>query len=270
MEITRTERHGVPFYVCSHPGWQGTAHGFSTRLGGVSPSPWDSLNLGAKRGDEPDNLRENYRRFCRAIGSDPKGLVKNRQIHSDRVRIVTREDVISDPAQPSGAEADALVTDRPGLCLTVFSGDCLPILFYDPVRKAVAAAHAGWRGTAAGVAARTAETMIRSFGCRPENILAAIGPGISLCCFETHVDVPDGLRSGLGRDAEPFIHPLPGGEKYRVDLKGANRRWLELAGLDPRHIAVCSACTACDLDTFWSHRVQGNRRGSMAAMIQLL
>ncbi|MEA4934727.1 MAG: laccase domain-containing protein, partial [Lawsonibacter sp.] len=102
------------------------------------------------------------------------------------------------------------------------------------------------------------------------DLLGAIGPGISQCCFETHADVPDGLRSSLGAEAEPFIRPLPAGEKYQVDLKGTNARWLELAGMAPERIAVCSACTACQLDTFWSHRIQGNARGSMAAMIQLL
>ena len=112
--------------------------------------------------------------------------------------------------------------------------------------------------------------MVRDYGCDPAHILAAIGPGIGPCCFETHVDVPDGLRSGLGPQAEGFIRPLPGGEKYRVDLKGANRRFLEDAGLLPEHIAVCSACTACSRDLFWSHRIQGQARGSMAAMIQLL
>ena len=100
--------------------------------------------------------------------------------------------------------------------------------------------------------------------------LSTIGPGIGPCCFDTHVDVPDGLRSGLGAEAEDFIRPLPGGEKYQVDLKGANRRWLERTGVRSEHIALCSACTACNLDTFWSHRIQGQRRGSMAAMIQLL
>lgn len=112
--------------------------------------------------------------------------------------------------------------------------------------------------------------MVRDYGCRPENILAAIGPGISPCCFETHVDVPDGLRAGLGKDAEPFIRPLSKEGKFSVDLKGANARWLERAGLLREHIAICSACTACGLDEFWSHRVQGGQRGSMAAMIQLV
>lgn len=270
MDITQQERHGVPFYSCTHPDWTGAAHGFSTRLGGVSPAPWDSLNLGASRGDVPVNVRENFRRFCAALGADPGALVKNHQVHSTRIRPVTKADVMEDPAAPGVFEADGLVTDQTGVCLTIFSGDCIPILLYDPVRRCIAAAHAGWRGTAAGIAARAAEAMIRDYGCSPRNILAAIGPGIGPCCFETHIDVPNGLRAGLGRGAELFIRPLPGGEKYQVDLKKANGRWLERSGLDPNHIAICSACTACDLDTFWSHRVQGTTRGSMAAMIQLV
>lgn len=270
MDITQQERHGVPFYSCTHPDWTGTAHGFSTRLGGVSPAPWDSLNLGASRGDVPANVRENFRRLCAALGADPGALVKNHQVHSTRIRPVTKADVMEDPAAPGVFEADGLVTDQTGVCLTIFSGDCIPILLYDPVRRCIAAAHAGWRGTAAGIAARAAEAMVRDYGCSARNILAAIGPGIGPCCFETHIDVPNDLRAGLGRGAEPFIRPLPGGEKYQVDLKKANGRWLERSGLDPNHIAICSACTACDLDTFWSHRVQGTTRGSMAAMIQLV
>ena len=264
------EHHGVPFYSCPHPGWTGAAHGFSTRLGGVSPAPWDSLDLGANRGDEAANVRENFRRFCAAVGTDVNALVKNHQVHSALIRPVTLADVLTDPAAPGTAEADGLVTDIPGLCLTVFSGDCIPVLLYDPVRRCIAAAHAGWRGTAAGIAARAAEAMISLYGCDPKHILAAIGPGIGPCCFETHADVPEGLRAGLGEDAEAVIRPLPGGEKYRVDLKGANARWLEKAGLISDHIALCPACTGCDREQFWSHRFQGNARGSMAAMIQLL
>ena len=94
------------------------------------------------------------------------------------------------------------------MCLTIFSGDCIPILLYDPVRRCIAAAHAGWRGTALGIAARAVEAMVRDYGCQAGNILAAIGPGIGPCCFETHGDVPAGLRSGLGEDAAPFIRPL--------------------------------------------------------------
>ena len=270
MEIIRQQHHGVPFYACTDPAWAGAAHGFSTRLGGVSPAPMDSLNLGANRGDDPANVRENFVRFCAAIGTDPNALVKNHQIHSDIIRPVTRADVMPSPEAPGLCEADGLITNEPGVCLTIFSGDCIPVLLYDPAGRCVAAVHAGWRGTAIATAARAAEAMVRDYGCRPENILAAIGPGISPCCFETHVDVPDGLRAGLGTDAQPFIRPLPKEGKFSVDLKGANARWLERAGLLREHIAICSACTACGLDEFWSHRVQGGQRGSMAAMIQLV
>ena len=246
------------------------AHGFSTRLGGVSPAPWDSLNLGANRGDDPKNVAENFRRFCAALGTDADALVKNHQVHSDLVRPVTREDILSSPELPGPVDADGLVTDVPGVCLTIFSADCIPVLLYDPKKRVIAAAHAGWRGTAQGIAARAAEAMQRHYGCSPEHILAAIGPGISPCCFETHADVPDGLRAGLGADAQAFIRPLSQEGKFSVDLKGANARWLERSGLLPEHIAICPACTACAGDTFWSHRRQGNTRGSMAAMIQLL
>ena len=270
MEIVKREIERAAFYACTDPAWAGARHGFSTRQGGVSPAPWDSLNLGATLGDDPVNVRWNFNRFCSVIGTDEEALVKNRQVHGDLIRPVTEADILPDPAQPGVFEADGLITDRPGVCLTVFSGDCIPILLYDPVRRCAAAAHAGWRGTALGIAARAAEAMVRDYGCRTENILAAIGPGIGPCCFETHGDVPDGLRSGLGEDAAPFIRPLPKPEKFSVDLKGANARWLERTGLRREHIAVCDACTACNLDIFWSHRVQGSARGSMAAMIQLI
>ena len=270
MEIIQMERRGVPFFSCGDPAWAGAAHGFSTRLGGVSPAPWDSLNLGAGRGDDPSNVAENFGRFCAAVGADPAALVKNHQVHGDRIRYATWSNRCACLADPGTAEADGLITDRPEVCLAVFTADCIPVLLYDPVRRAIAAVHAGWRGTALGIAARAVERMAGSFGSRPEDILAAVGPGISQCCFETHRDVPDGLRAGLGDDAAPFIRPLPGGEKFLVDLKGANRRWLLRAGLSPDHIAVCAACTACRPDLFWSHRRLGGRRGSMAAVIQLV
>lgn len=269
MEIIPKERHGVRFYACDHPAWEGASHGFSTRIGGVSPDPWQSLNLGVNSGDDPAHVRENFRRFCDAVGTDANCLVKNHQVHSDIVRCVTSDDRTPDLALPGVFDGDGLVTDQPGVCLTVFSADCIPVLLYDPVGRCIAAAHAGWRGTALGIAARAVEVMTQSFGCDPRNILAAIGPGISPCCFETHGDVPDGLRAGLGNDAAPFIRPAGQPGKFHVDLKGANARWLEKAGLLPQHIAVCPACTACTPEDFWSHRRLGTVRGSMAASIQL-
>lgn len=153
MEVTLRTCQSVPFYACGGFDPSVCAHGFSTRLGGVSPAPWDSLNLGANRGDAPERVAENFRRFCSAAGADPAALVKNHQVHGDLVRPVTRRDVMSSSAEPGVYEADGLITDEPGLCLTIFSADCIPVLLLDPVRRCAAAVHAGWRGTALGIAA---------------------------------------------------------------------------------------------------------------------
>jgi copper oxidase (laccase) domain-containing protein len=123
----------VTFYVCDHPVWAQVPHGFSTRLGGVSPVPWDSLNLGASRGDAAENVAENFRLFRCAIGAAEGPLVKNHQVHGTLVRSVTAADAELPEAVPT-FDADGLVTDEEGVTLTVFSADCLPILFYDPVR----------------------------------------------------------------------------------------------------------------------------------------
>lgn len=128
MEVTLRTCQSVPFYACGGFDPSVCAHGFSTRLGGVSPAPWDSLNLGANRGDAPERVAENFRRFCSAAGADPAALVKNHQVHGDLVRPVTRRDVMSSSAEPGVYEADGLITDEPGLCLTIFSADCIPVL----------------------------------------------------------------------------------------------------------------------------------------------
>ncbi len=244
----------------------GVRHGFSTRLGGVSPAPWDSLNLGPSRGDDMDNVRENYRRFCGVLGVTAEHCVLSRQVHEDTVRVVTAED------RGKGAwrerdygGVDALVTNVPDTPLTVFSADCNVMLFYDPVAKAIGAAHAGWRGTALNIAGKTVAEMVRRYGCRPENIAAAIGPAIGQCCFETDGDVPAALRAVLGEKAEPFMEKR--GEKFYIDLKGVNALWLREAGVQT--VDVSPLCTRCRTDLFWSHRLQGNARGVQCAMIAL-
>ena len=267
ISIRKYTRSGVTFYACSRTDWLGIPHGFSTRLGGVSPAPWGSLNLGTSRGDDAANVAENFRRFRAAIGCSEGPMVKNHQVHGTLVRSVTGADAQPPEAVPD-FDADGLVTDREGVTLTVFSADCLPVLFYDPVRRCIAAVHAGWRGTAAGIAAEAVYAMTQRYGCRAENIRAAVGPGISGCCFETTEDVPTALRAELGDAAEGCITDHGNGT-FHVDLKKANVRWMERAGIAPAHIAVSGACTACDLNTFWSHRRTGTVRGSMAAMICL-
>lgn len=147
-----------------------TPHCFTSRLGGVSRGYLDSLNIGTSRGDDPENVLENYRRLGGALGFDIQNLVLSRQTHSNIVRPVTEKDRGAGLFAPALPECDALVTATPGLALAIFTADCTPILFWDSVTGAVGAAHAGWRGTASSIAARVVQTMEREYGSRPENI----------------------------------------------------------------------------------------------------
>lgn len=241
-------------------------HGFSTRKGGVSPTPWDSLNLDDRRGDDIANVQENFRRLCAALDTDVQRAVLSRQVHRSDVRRVTVEDCGKGLWRPQDYDsADGLVTDVPGIPLIVFSADCNVLLLHDPVRRVIGAAHAGWRGTAAGIAAETVRVMAQDYGCDPADIRAAVGPAIGQCCFETDNDVPEALRATLGAAAEPFM--VWNGSKWHIDLKAVNALWLQKAGVT--RIDVCSHCTACRPDLYWSHRKMGLRRGEQAALIAL-
>lgn len=241
-------------------------HGFSTRKGGVSPAPWDSLNLDDRRGDDLANVQENFRRLCTALDTDVQRAVLSRQVHRSDVRRVTAADCGKGLWQPQDYDsADALVTDVPGIPLIVFSADCNVLLLHDPVRRVIGAAHAGWRGTAAGIAAETVRVMAEDYGCDPADLRSAIGPAIGPCCFETDGDVPEALRAALGVAAEPFM--AWNGSKWHIDLKAVNALWLQKAGVT--HIDICDHCTACRPDLYWSHRKMGLRRGEQAALIAL-
>ena len=169
-------------------------HCFTTRLGGVSEGYLRSLNLGMSRGDDPENVRKNYAILGEALGFDPKKAVLSRQVHSNIVLPVGEGDWGAGLYTQPLPDCDGLVTNTPGTALVVFTADCTPILFWDPVTGAVGAAHAGWRGTVSGIAAKTVEAMRACFGSRPEDIRAAIGPNIGACHFETGEDVPRALR----------------------------------------------------------------------------
>ena len=160
-------------------------------------------------------------------------------------------------------ECDALVTNTPGVSLMVFTADCTPLLFHDPVTGAVGAAHAGWRGTAQNIGAKVMKAMVENFGCKPENIHAAIGPNIGQCHFETDADVPDAMLAAYGEEAARYIEKR--GEKYFLDLKAINA--LSLRRMGVAHIEISGACTMCQPQRFWSHRVTGGARGSQGAVI---
>jgi len=244
-----------------------TAHGFSTRKGGVSAAPWDSLNLGPTRGDDPAAVAENYRRFCAVTGVAPTRMVMSHQVHETTVRVCTSADCGKGLTRERDYTADGLVTNETDLPLVVFSADCGILLLHDPVRQVIGAVHAGWRGCAGGIVEKLVQTMTDVYGSDPADIRAALGPCIGRCCFETDDNVPEAMLAALGSEAEPYLERR--GPKWHVDLAGLNRQWLLRAGVRPAHIDTCNLCTACRPDLFWSHRKMGEARGLQVAMIAL-
>ena len=237
-------------------------HCFTTRYGGVSSGSQESMNLAVGRGDSEGNVEANLRILAKELGYDPEKYVMTWQIHSDIVRVVTEADC-SGYFHRNYPQCDALVTNTPGVTLMVFTADCTPLLFHDPVTGAVGAAHAGWRGTAQNIGAKTVAAMVENFGCKPENIRAAIGPNLSQCHFETDLDVPAAMTAAFGDDVLPYIRQQ--GEKYYPDLKAINAYALRQAGVC--QIEISESCTWCESDRFWSHRVTKGDRGSQGAVI---
>ena len=237
-------------------------HCFTTRYGGVSSGSQESMNLAIGRGDSPGNVEANLRILAKELGYDAEKYVLTRQTHSDIVRVVTDADC-NGFFHRDYPECDGLVTNTPGVTLMVFTADCTPLLLHDPVTGAVGAAHAGWRGTAQNIAAKTVEAMVQNFGCKPSDIRAAIGPNLGQCHFETDLDVPAAITANYGDEVLPFIRQK--GKKYFPDLKAINAMALRRAGV--RHIEISDACTWCESDRFWSHRVTKGDRGSQGAVI---
>ena len=259
-----TIQHGTLEYLTADA-LCGSVHCFSTRFGGVSEGALASLNLGTHRGDKPEHVRENYRILGAAVGFSPEETVFTRQEHTDLLLRVGKQNRGTGLEREQTAVCDGIMTDEPGVALVCFGADCTTLLLFDPVRQAVAAVHAGWRGTAQGIAYKAVLRMRAEFGCEPGDIRAAIGPCIGNCCFEVGPEVPEAMRLALGPAAEAAIEPR--GEKFHVDLKQLNRLWLKRAGVTA--VDVSPDCTMCRPDRYWSHRVTGGERGSQAAIISL-
>lgn len=243
-------------------------HGFSTRAGGVSPAPYDSLNLGARWFDVPANVAENRRRLLRAAGLGGPLFVA-RQVHGATVVQVRAGD---DPDAVARVEADALCTNDPGVALGVFVADCIPAIVVDPRTGAVAAAHAGWRGTVAGVLPAVVRTLAADFGARPGDLRIALGPAIGPCCFEVGAEVVDAVRTALGGTGEAVVAPSPGGVagKWHVDLKAANVVLLERAGVPREAIDAGPECTRHDGARFYSYRRDRDRTGQQMGIVARL
>jgi YfiH family protein len=230
----------------------------STRHGGVSPSPYDSLNLGLRVGDEDERVVENRRRLCGAFGIELERSVWCRQIHADGVTVVADADAGRGSTEEESIvkDADALVTDTPGLPLCVTLADCVPVVIFDPDRRVLGLAHAGWGGTVARIASRTVEIMRDRFGSDPRSIMAAIGPSIGPAGYEVGPDVVERCEGVFAGRASDLLSPLGEG-KARFDLWSANRIDLEEAGVNATRIEVASMSTEEHLEDFYSYRVEG-------------
>lgn len=244
-------------------------HAFSTRLGGVSEGHLASLNLGHTRGDEPERVLENWRRFGAAAGIETQKFVYGAQVHGNHVRLVGPEDcrVSFDP--DTWEPADGYVTNIPGVPLVVFTADCVPVLLQEPQAGVIGALHCGWRSTVADIQGAALEKM-QALGARPERVRAAVGPAIGVCCFETGPEVPEAIDALLSGDSEGIYAPEEGRPgKYMVDLRLAvKRRFLQL-GLRPEHIDISTECTMCHPERYWSHRYTRGVRGTQANIIVL-
>ncbi|MDO4262437.1 MAG: peptidoglycan editing factor PgeF [Eubacteriales bacterium] len=264
-------REGVPYFVFSNLERTGLArHGFSTRAGGVSEGEFSSMNLSFTRGDDPERVRENFRRIGAAIGFDPESLVLSSQTHTTNVRLATEADRGKGFSRPLDYEnVDGLITDVPGLMLATFYADCVPLYFVDPVHRAVGLSHSGWRGTVHRMGEATLTAMREAFGTRPEDVQAAVGPSICMDCYEVSEDVAQEFVREFGRDgaAERELLYKKEDGKYQLNLWRANRMVLEQAGVPAAQIAVTDVCTCCNGELLFSHRASRGRRGNLGAFL---
>jgi polyphenol oxidase len=259
-------------------------HGFSTRKGGTSVlGDARVLNLGSTEWDSEAAIRVNRAAFVEALGVKASGLARLRQCHGD---VIHRVDTA--PAEP--LSGDALLTSSPGLLVGVQTADCVPILLADRRHHAVAAVHAGWRGTLARIAEKALGRMKMEFDTRAEDVVAAIGPAIGGCCYEVGPEVAQAFAAQFADAREWFEGPfdrLAGGDdpapfpwlsmtppgheapapRVRLDLRAANRRQLESAGVPPAQIIVSTLCTACRTNLLFSHRRENGKTGRMMAVI---
>jgi len=257
-------REGIEYYEAAEiAGLDGVTHAFCTRLGGVSEEPFASLNTGFLVGDREGAVRRNLERICGAFAIPPGWMVLMGQVHGDRICVIDGDG----PPPGSVPECDGMITARPNVALGIRTADCVPLLFVDPVRRVVGVAHAGWRGTARGIAAKMVGTFEERFSSRRKDLWIAVGPAIGPCCYQVDAPVRDAFADR--GDAEAFLRPCPEDGRWMLDLELANRLQLLDAGIPEGNILACSLCTACRQELFFSHRGGRGRTGRLLNFLML-
>ena len=254
------------------PAWEKykfLVHGFSSRLGGVSLTPYASLNLGFHTGDDPANVRRNREILTGQLGFGLADLVAGQQVHGDKVAVIGPDDRGKGGEDMASAipATDALVTATPGIPLIAFFADCVPVLLVDPDTPAVGVAHAGWKGTVSKIVCRALETMHQTFGTKPGNCLAGIGPSVGSCCYEVGEEVADEVRRVFPRGGRLLLRS--GKPRLCLDLWEANRIALLESGVLPENILIGGFCTCCRPDLFFSYRAEQGQTGRLGALIML-
>ena len=244
-------------------------HAFTTRLGGVSEGEFASMNMAFNRGDNPERVTENYRRFCAGAVFDFNSLVASAQDHHTYVRAVTSADKGIGIYRPRDMESvDALITNEPNVTLVTYYADCTPLFFVDTEKRAIGLAHAGWRGTVGRIGEKVIKKMTELYGTDPKDIKTAVGPAISVCCYEVDEPCAANFLALTDLPVERFVFSKGAG-KYMLDLLEANRQILMAAGVPEENITLSDLCTNCNSELLWSHRATKGHRGTMSAMMCL-
>lgn len=244
-------------------------HCFTTRLGGVSEGMFSSMNLSFSRGDKKEAVEENFRRLAAVLGKETGKFVFTDQTHTVNVRKVTAADAGKGLTRERDyRDVDGLITDEPGLVLSAFFADCVPLYFVDTVHHAIGLSHSGWRGTVRRMGAVTLEAMEKAYGTQPKDVICAIGPSICQDCYEVSEDVAEEFAKEFpGREREILADKGEG--KYRLDLWRANALVLKSAGVLPEHIAMTDICTCCNEKLLFSHRASHGKRGNLGAFLTI-
>lgn len=246
-------------------------HLFSTRIGGVSEGDLGSMNLSYTRGDKPENVDENFRRIAGILGYTPDDFVLSHQTHTTNVRVITEADRGKGITRERDYEdVDGLITNVPGIVLSTFYADCVPLYFVDPVKKAIGLSHSGWRGTVNKMGKVTVQKMVEEYCCNPNDIIAAIGPSICVDCYEVSMDVAQEFMNAFKNadNLDKIVIPK-NEEKAMLDLWQANLAVLTEAGIPKENISLPDICTACNKDILFSHRASNGKRGNLGAFLVL-
>lgn len=274
QNCTRLE-NGQELEYLTFPSFEGSGlvrHLVTTRLGGVSTGELATMNLSFTRGDREENVLENYRRIAGVLGCGMEDMVASHQTHTVNIRQVTAADRGKGILKPRDYEnIDGLMTDEKGIALATFYADCVPLLFLDPVRQAIGLAHSGWRGTVGRMGKCMTEAMAETFGSKPSEMIAAIGPSICQGCYEVGEEVAEQFRQAFG-GREHCGRILAQGKtegKYQLDLWLANRLILEEAGIPSGSISVTDICTCHNSGYLFSHRGSKGHRGNLGVFLML-